>query len=126
YRSDERRLDRMCLAYNIAAMELWDDEAWFELAASQAELARTSGTLLLLPYALDYLAGVLMQAGELSGAARLLDEAEGLDFPVRAEFPLRLAAWRGQEAIATELAEVMTRGALERGEGCAITAVGYA
>ena len=125
YRAKERRLDRMCLAYNIAAEELWDDEAWLELASAQAELARSTGTLLLLPYALDYLAGVYIQQGALSIAGELLAEAEGLDLGVRPEFPLRLAAFRGQEAIAVPLAEEMNSSALERGEGCAIGAVGY-
>jgi DNA-binding CsgD family transcriptional regulator len=125
YRAEERQLDRLCLAYNVAAMELWDDEAWLELASSQAELARATGTLLLLPYALDYLAGVHVQAGELSLAAVLLTEAEGLDPEVRAEFPLRLAAWRGQASTALALYEVMTRDARARGEGCAIAAAEY-
>jgi len=125
YRAEERRLDRLCLAYNIAAEELWDNEAWLELASSQAELARATGTLLLLPYALDYLAGVLTQAGELALAARLLTEAEGLDPEVRAEFPLRLAAWRGQASTALPLYEELTRGARERGEGCAIAGAEY-
>ena len=125
YRAQERKLDRMCLAYNIAAEELWDDEAWLELASSQAELARATGTLLLLPYALDYLAGVYIQQGALSIAGELLAEAEGLDLGVRPEFPLRLAAFRGQASTALPLAEVMTTSALTRGEGCAIAAVGY-
>jgi DNA-binding CsgD family transcriptional regulator len=86
---------------------------------------RATGTLLLLPYALDYLAGVYTQAGELSVVAGLLAEAEGLDLGVRAEFPLRLAAWRGQTSTALKLAEEMTRGAHARGEGCAIAAVEY-
>ncbi len=125
YRDEERRLDRMCLAYNIAAEELWDDEAWLELSSSQAELARATGTVLLLPYAIDYLAGVYIQRGELSGAGELLAEAEGLELGVRPEFPLRLAAFRGQASIALPLVEVMNRGAVARGEGCAIAAVGY-
>ena len=125
YRGEERRLDRQCLAYNIAAEELWDDEAWRELAASQVELARATGTLLLLPYALDYLAGALTQAGELRSAALLLTEAEGLEVGVRAEFPLRLAAWRGQEEAALGLVEAMTHGAEARGEGCAIAGAEY-
>jgi DNA-binding CsgD family transcriptional regulator/tetratricopeptide (TPR) repeat protein len=125
YRGEERRLDRLCLAYNIAAEELWDEEAWRELADSQVELARATGTLLLLPYALDYLAGALTQAGELSAAALLLTEAEGLGMGVRAEFPLRLAAWRGQEEVALSLVEAMTHGAEARGEGCAIAGAEY-
>jgi DNA-binding CsgD family transcriptional regulator len=55
----------------------------------------------------------------------LLTEAEGLDPEVRAEFPLRLAAWRGQASSALALYEVMTSGARARGEGCAIAAAEY-
>ena len=39
-------------------MDLWDDEAWFELAAGQVRLARANGTLSWLPFALDYLAEI--------------------------------------------------------------------
>jgi DNA-binding CsgD family transcriptional regulator len=111
-------------------MDLWDDQAWLELASGQVELARATGTLSLLPYALDYLAGHHVHAGELSVAAGLLTEAERLDPGVRAEtlpyIPLLLAAWRGQASTAANLIGVMTRGARTRGEGCAITAAEYA
>jgi DNA-binding CsgD family transcriptional regulator/tetratricopeptide (TPR) repeat protein len=130
YRTEEPRLDWLCVSYNIAAQELWDDEAWFELASGQAELARATGTLSLLPYALDYLAGNLIQGGELSAAAGLLAEAEGLDPGMKAEtlpyIPLLLAAWRGQASTAVHLIDAMTRGAATRGEGCAITVAEYA
>jgi ATP/maltotriose-dependent transcriptional regulator MalT len=116
--------------YNLAAMELWDDQAWFELASGQAELARATGTLLSLPYALDYLAGFHIEAGELYLAARLMIEAEGLDLGIRAGtlpyIPLRLAAWRGQASTAVNLVGVMMSGARARGEGCAISAAHYA
>lgn len=130
YRAEEPRLDWLCVSYNIAAQELWDDQAWFELASAQAELARATGTLSLLPYALDYLAGNLIQAGDLSAAAGLVAEAEGLDPGMTAEtlpyIPLQLAAWRGQASDAGELIDAMTRGAAARGEGCAITVAEYA
>jgi DNA-binding CsgD family transcriptional regulator len=130
YRTEERQLDWLCVAYNLAAMDLWDDKAWFELASRQADLARSTGTLVLLPYALDYLAGFHIQAGEFSLAAGLASEAEGLDHGIRAEtlpyIPLRLAAWRGQVSTVLNLVEVMMRGARARGEGCAITAAEYA
>jgi len=130
YRTDERRLDWLCVAYNIAAMDLWDDEAWFELASGQADLARSTGTLVLLPYALDYLAGFYIQAGELSLADGLVSEAESLGRGARAEtLPytrLRLAAWRGEVSKVLSLVEVMTSGARARGEGCAITAAEHA
>jgi DNA-binding CsgD family transcriptional regulator len=130
YRAEEPQLDWLCVSYNIAAQELWDDQAWFELASGQAELARATGTLSLLPYALDYLAGNLIQAGQLSAAAGLMAEAEGLDPGMRAEtlpyIPLLLAAWRGQASTAVHLIDAMTRGAATRGEGCAITVAEYA
>jgi hypothetical protein len=78
-------VDRLCVAYTIAAMDLWDDEAWFELASAQAELARGTGTLIVLPYALDYLAGFHVHTGELSVADALIAEADGLDLGTRAE-----------------------------------------
>ena len=129
HRAEERRLDWLSVAYNLAAMELWDDAAWFDLASGQAELARATGTLILLPYALDYLAGFQVHAGDLSLAAGLLAEAQSLDPGTRAEtlpyIPLRLAAWSGQESTVADLVEVMRRGARERGEGCAIAAADY-
>jgi DNA-binding CsgD family transcriptional regulator/tetratricopeptide (TPR) repeat protein len=130
YRAEGPQLDWLSVAYILAAMDLWDDNAWFELATSQADLARSTGRLVLLPYALDYLAGFHILAGEFSRASRLVSEAEALDLGVRAEtlpyISLRLAAWRGQAAVALHLAEVMMRGAASRGEGCAITATEYA
>src|SRR6476661_7672285 len=66
YLMEERQLDWSWVAYSLAAMDLWDDDAWFQLASSQAELARATGTLLLLPFGLDYLAGFHVQAGNLS------------------------------------------------------------
>jgi len=130
YRADGPRLDWLSLPYTIAAQDLWDDEAWFELASGQAERARRTGTLSVLPYALDYLAGHHVHAGELSLAAELLSEAEGLAPGARARtlpyVPLLLAAWRGQASETAQLAEAMTREASARGEGCAITAAEYA
>ena len=128
--ADEPQLDWLSLAYNLAAMELWDDRAWFELASSQAQLARATGTLTLLPYALDYLAGFHVLTGDFSLAARLFNEAEALDVGLRAEtlpyIPLRIAAWRGQAPTALDLVETMMRGARDRGEGCAISSAEYA
>jgi DNA-binding CsgD family transcriptional regulator len=130
YLAEDRRLDWLCVAFNLAAMDLWDEKAWFELASSQVRLARAAGTLVLLPYALDYLAGFHVQAGDLSLASDLLTEAGGLDFGVRAAtlpyIPLRLAAWRGQVSTALALSDTMMLEARVRGEGCAITAVEYA
>lgn len=130
YLAEDRRLDWLCVAFNLVAMELWDEAAWLELAASQVRLAHAGRNLVLLPYALDYLAGFHVQAGDLSLASDLLTEAAGLDFGVRAAtlpyIPLRIAAWRGHAPTALALSDEMTLEARVRGEGCAITAVEYA
>ena len=66
-----------------------------------------------------------LSIGSFFYAALLLTEAEGLGIGVRAEFPLRLAAWRGQQEVALSLVEAMTHGAEARGEGCAIAGAEY-
>jgi DNA-binding CsgD family transcriptional regulator len=129
-RAEEPELGWLTVPYAVAAQDLWDDEAWFELAAQQVELARQTGRLTLLPYALDYLAGHQVQAGALGDAARLVSEASALTQRARAEtlpyIPLLLAAWRGEASTAATLARTMTDGAEARGEGCAITVADYA
>ena len=121
YRAQPHELDWLSVSYNMVAMDLWDDEAWFELAADQVRLARANGTLSWLPFALDYLAEIRIQAGELPNAAALLMERERLDPGTREAtlpyVPLLLAA---------ELAEEMARGASDRGEGAALTYTDYA
>ena len=68
YRAQPQELDWLCVACNMVAMDLWDDQAWFELATGQVGRARANGTLSWLPFALDYLAEMQIQAGELSAA----------------------------------------------------------
>jgi DNA-binding CsgD family transcriptional regulator len=130
YRAQAHELGWLSVAYNMVAMDLWDDEAWFELADGQVRLARASGTLSWLPFALDYLAEIHVQAGELSKAPGLLMEREGVDPGTREVtlpyVPLLLAAWRGDAPGAADLAQEMARGALDRGEGAALTYTDYA
>ena len=130
YRAQPHELDWLSVSYNMVAMDLWDDEAWFELAAGQVRLARANGTLSWLPFALDYLAEIHIQAGELSKAAALLMERERVEPGTREAtlpyVPLLLAAWRGDAPGTAELAEEMARGASDRGEGAALTYTDYA
>jgi DNA-binding CsgD family transcriptional regulator len=130
YRTQPQELDWLCVTYNLVAMDLWDDAAWFELAAGQVRLARANGTLSWLPFGLDYLAECHIQAGELVQAEALLLEGERIDPGIRAAtlpyVSLLLAAWRGNAPVAAELTEVMVRGATARGEGAALTSAEYA
>ena len=72
YRAEHPQPDWLSVAYTMAAQDLWDGEAWLELAYRQADLTRATGTLALLPYALDYLAGHRIHAGDLPAAAELV------------------------------------------------------
>jgi DNA-binding CsgD family transcriptional regulator len=130
YRAQPHEPGWLSVSYNMVAMDLWDDEAWFELAVGQVRLARANGTLSWLPFALDYLAEIHVQVGELSTAAALLMEREHVDPGTRAAtlpyVPLLLAAWRGDAPGAAQLAEEMARGASGPGEGTALTYADYA
>jgi DNA-binding CsgD family transcriptional regulator len=117
------------LACRIAP-DLWEDEAWHELATRQLQLARDAGALNVLPLAATYRAGVHVHAGEFAAAAGLIEEADAIT-EATGNAPLGytslvLAAWRGQEAQALELIESSREDAADRGEGRAITLAEYA
>jgi DNA-binding CsgD family transcriptional regulator len=104
---------------NILALELWDDDAFFELAARQVTAARDSGALVHLQFALSFLARSHMHAGELTAAALVLDEAglvaEVTGSPALVNAPMILAAWRGDETEASELIDANSQEATRRG-----------
>jgi DNA-binding CsgD family transcriptional regulator len=110
------------------AMDLWDDQAWLEFASGQAELARATGKLSLLPRALAHLAANYIQAGELSRAADVLAEAEDFGLASRAlrNVQLSLTAWQGQASSASNLTEVVLRDERIRGEARSNAGSAYA
>jgi DNA-binding CsgD family transcriptional regulator len=112
------------------APDLWDDEAWHELATLAVRLAREAGALATLPIALSYRAAVHVHAGEFDAASALIQEADAIT-EATGNAPLRytslaLAAWRGQEGPALRLIEASVKEATVRGEGRAIGLAGYA
>jgi DNA-binding CsgD family transcriptional regulator len=129
YRAEPQDLDRLGMTYNLVAMDLWDDEAWFEVASGQVGMARANGTLNWLPSLLHHLAAFHIQAGELVKAEALLSELERIDREIgAASLPhglLQLAAWRGDVPTALHLADVVVKGASASGQGAAITYVEY-
>ena len=128
-RSEDDILRWLWLAWLLAG-DLWDDEAWHELATRAVRLAREAGALTVLPIALDYRAGVHVHAGEFAAASALIEEADAIT-AATGNAPLRytsllLAAWRGEEAQALKLIEAGARDATARGEGRAIGLAEYA
>ena len=103
---------------NIVALEMWDDEAVHLLAARRVQVARDTGALGHLPFALSFLARSHMLAGELIAAALVIDEArliaEATGNPALVNAPMILAAWRGDEAQASELIEATSEQAATR------------
>jgi DNA-binding CsgD family transcriptional regulator len=104
---------------SLIAMELWDFESWHALAARQVQVARDLGALVQLQFALNFLAEVHLLAGELSAAARLIDEerliAEATGNPPVTYLAMLLAAWQGREQEASGLIEATAQMATERG-----------
>ncbi|MER7815894.1 hypothetical protein [Streptomyces sp. NPDC096153] len=84
------------------APELWDDEAWHELATGAVGIARDAGALAVLPRALTYEACFRVHAGAFDTAGALIDEAteisEAMGGVPMMYTSLVLAAWRGHEA----------------------------
>jgi len=103
------------------ALELWDAESWHALAARQVQFARDTGALVQLQAALNLLAWTHLPAGELATAAQLFEEdrlvAEATGNPPAAYNEMMLAAWRGQEAPASELIEATAAEATAGGLG---------
>ncbi|HYZ56594.1 MAG TPA: LuxR C-terminal-related transcriptional regulator [Streptosporangiaceae bacterium] len=105
----------------VIARELWDFESWHALAARQVRLARDAGALVHLQFALDFLAGSHLLAGELTAAAQMIEEgrllAEATGNPPLGYREGLLAAWRGQEREASALTGSTSRQAAARGPG---------
>jgi DNA-binding CsgD family transcriptional regulator len=102
-------------------LELWGAESARTLAARLVRFARDTGALVHLQFALDFLARTHLRAGELTTAALMIEEdrliAEVTGNPPVAYPEMMLAAWRGQEAEASELIEATVRDATARGLG---------
>ena len=105
----------------VAALELWDAEAWHALATRQVQVAREMGALVLLQFGLQFLARSHLLAGDLTAAAQAIEEertlAEATGTSPVAYTEMTLAAWRGQPALTTELIERQMAEASERGIG---------
>jgi DNA-binding CsgD family transcriptional regulator len=105
----------------ILALELWDAEAAHTLAVRLAQSARDTGAIVRLQFALNILAWTHLLAGELATAELMLEEDRLIGVatgnPPLGTARMTLAAWRGQEAPASELIEVTLREATKRGIG---------
>jgi DNA-binding CsgD family transcriptional regulator/tetratricopeptide (TPR) repeat protein len=113
-----------------SAQILWDDEAWHKLTTRGVQLARDAGALAVLPVALQQCAGLQVYEGDFATAALLCDEAASIAEATGGALPpyvsLAIAAFRGREGEASELAETNTKDAMRRGEGLGLNFVPWA
>lgn len=112
-------------AGGIVAAELGDFDAARALATRQVQLARDTGALVQLQFALNFLANNELFAGELAMADASIEEdrliADATGNPPVGYTAALLAAFRGKEAN-----ELIAREATARGQGRVVTFTDYA
>jgi DNA-binding CsgD family transcriptional regulator len=110
----------------MAAIEVWDYDAWRELTMREIQLVRDAGALTVLATALSVSIYVQIFAGELAAAASLLDEqklvTEASGSRLAPHAALILAAWRGREADLQDLVDETIKEVVPRGGGIGLSA----
>ncbi len=105
----------------IVALDLWDIDTALSVAARLAQSVRDTGALVRLQFALDNLAWTHLATGEFTTAELIIEEnrmiGEATGNPPLGNGGMTLAAWRGQEALASELIEATLQEATARGLG---------
>src|SRR5277367_3668960 len=127
--SREEELRWLWLASRAAWM-VWDHPSWDVLSDRQVTLARDAGALFALPLAFNMRAGVHVFAGEFTEAASMVAQAESVievtGSSIAPYGAVALAAYRGREAQAAHLLQTATDDVRRRGEGRALSLIGWA
>ncbi len=103
------------------AIEVWDHETALELAVRQDRMARESGALVQLQFALNFRANLHAMAGDLTAVASCVEEerqlAAATGNPRIRYGEMLLAALRGDETTAIGLIDATIREATEHDQG---------
>jgi DNA-binding CsgD family transcriptional regulator len=114
----------------VVARHVWDDDCWQVLSERHVQLARDVGALTELPLALNSRAFMLLFAGDLAGAASLIQELrpaiEATGSNLAPYAALGLAALSGNQAEADALIDATITDVSIRGEGIGITVADWA
>jgi DNA-binding CsgD family transcriptional regulator len=112
-----------------AALVVWDDASFDLLSDRQVTLARDAGALVMLPIAFNMRATAHLYAGEFTPAASMVAQAESVTEATGSRIApygaVALAAFRGREAQAAHLLQTATDDAERRGEGRALSYIGW-
>ncbi|HEV2814217.1 MAG TPA: LuxR C-terminal-related transcriptional regulator, partial [Solirubrobacteraceae bacterium] len=105
----------------LIAADVWEDEARQALAELQVRRARETGALVQLQFALNHLALVALQEGDLPAAAHALDEdrliGDATGNPAVGYVDMAMEAFRGREREAAAIIDATARAAAARGQG---------
>nr|WP_221380633.1 LuxR family transcriptional regulator [Actinoplanes polyasparticus] len=112
------------------AIDLWDDESWYELAERQLTFVRESGAISMLPITLGLRIYLHVMSGELAEGEFLIAEAETAIEAMRSQFipypECHYAALQGRYAYARPLIDKAVAQERSRGEGFGVAAVALA
>jgi DNA-binding CsgD family transcriptional regulator len=107
-----------------AACELWDEETWQAILVRQLESVREAGLLSVLPIYLNALGVRATWRGDFATAASLVAEGDAIAEATGHRFAryaaVSLAGFRGAEAEASRLIEVVEKDASAAGQGVGI------
>jgi tetratricopeptide (TPR) repeat protein len=113
-----------------AALIVWDYASFDVLSDRQVTLARDAGALIMLPIAFNMRSTAHLYAGQFTPAASLVAQAEAVTEASGSSIApygaVALAAYRGREAQAADLLQTATDDAERRGEGRALSFIGWA
>lgn len=108
-------------------LDVFEQDVYSALNARQVEQLSTAGELTVLPAALTTYAGVCVTSGDFVQAADLLEQSDAISTatgaPPHRSIQTYLAACRGSEQRAKDLARATIRDATARGEGSEIAVV---
>jgi DNA-binding CsgD family transcriptional regulator len=108
----------------IAPRMLWDLESWHAINDRLGQIAREAGLLVHLPIYLHSLGSVAIWRGDFAMAGSLIAEADAIVEATGARLvpsaPLMLAGWRGHEAEAAALIDVVAANASAGGQGLGV------
>jgi DNA-binding CsgD family transcriptional regulator len=111
-------------------MDLWDDETCVQIVGNMTRIARETGALTALPFALNYVGAHQIFVGDFGAAEQLLEEADAITTATRnvriIDFSVVLAACRGDRVRTFELREASIKDATLRGEGYPIEVADWA
>lgn len=116
-------------AAGIIATEAWDYETGRTLAERQVAVARDSGALIQLQFALNFLANNIVLTGDLTTAAALVEEEQSLSTMTRVApigySSLLLDAFRGDAARAIPVIRSTIETATRDGQGRIVAFANY-